>query len=283
MNCENIIVVGDFSLALDMENDKRNVVYNNGNTCQCLKDCMNDYTLADIWRIKNPEKFSFPWKRNRSFARLDYFIIPAGLIGLVEIIDIPPGFKSDHSVIQIVIKFENVERGPSYWKFNNTLLAKPAFVDKLKILADEIITLNPINGVNTLDRIWELLKYEISKYCTEQTLYISKEKIKTISNLQQHLKAVEDDIVNTLENNSAEIQQVKNGINNFYEGKTKSSMFRCKAIWYGEGEKSSKYFFSLEKLRYNQRAMVCFVNPDGSISRKQKEILSRQSQFYQNL
>ena len=105
MNCENIIVVGDFNLALDMENDKRNVVYNNGNTCQYLKDCMNDYTLADIWGIKNPEKFSFPWKRNRSFAMLDYFIIPAGLIGLVEIIDIIilPGFKSDHSVIQIVL------------------------------------------------------------------------------------------------------------------------------------------------------------------------------------
>ena len=99
-------------------------------------------------------------------------------------------------------------------------------------------------------------------------MYISKEKIKAISNLQQHLKAIEDDIVNTLENNSAEIQQVKNGINNFYEGKTKSSMFRCKAIWYGEGEKSTKYFFSLEKLIREQWSVLLIQMEVSQESRK---------------
>ena len=49
-------------------------------------------------------------------------------------------------------------------------------------------------------------------------------------------------------------------------------MFRCKAIWYGEGEKSTKFFFSLEKLRYNQRAVVCFVNPDGRFKKAERNI-----------
>ena len=63
--------------------------------------------------------------------------------------------------------------------------------------------------------------------------------------------------------------------------RTKNSMFRSKAGWYGEGEKYTKYLVNLEKLRYNQRTMVCLVRQDGTVSRNQKEILKMQARFYQ--
>ena len=105
---------------------------------------MSEYTLVDIWRIRNPDNFSFTWKRHtpRAYARLDYFLIPAGLIGVVDQIDVLPGYKSDHSLIQIILEFEHVDRGQGYWKFNNLLLKNDVFMDKLRIVVDDTIEEN---------------------------------------------------------------------------------------------------------------------------------------------
>ena len=138
MNCENIIMGGDFNLALDMEKDKRNIEYKNEQAVEKLTRKMEEYTLVDVWRIKNPEKFVFTWKRSMAMARLDYFLMAVGIVGFCESIEILPGFKSDHSVLQLVIKLEDVVRGQGYWKFNSTLLEKEAFVAKLKIMLDEV-------------------------------------------------------------------------------------------------------------------------------------------------
>ena len=40
-----------------------------------------------------------------------------------------------------------------------------------------------------------------------------------------------------------------------------------------EGERSTKYVFNLEKMRYNHRAMVRLIREDGTISKNQKQIL----------
>ena len=64
--------------------------------------------LVFFLRIKNPEKFVFTWKRSMAMARLDYFLMPVSIVGFCESIEILPGFKSDHSVLQLV-EFKFVE------------------------------------------------------------------------------------------------------------------------------------------------------------------------------
>ena len=72
-----------------------------------------------------------------------------------------------------------------------------------------------------------------------------------------------------------QIVDVQRKINEYYEIKTKGSIFRSKARWYAEREKSSKYFFNHEKLRYNQRMMTCLVKEDGTISKNKKKRSSK--------
>ena len=67
----------------------------------------------------------------------------------------------------------------------------------------------------------------------------------------------------TLEDNTDQVLTVKKEIEHYHEEKTKASIFRSKARWYREGERGTKYFFCLEKLRYNQRMMICLVREDG--------------------
>ena len=97
MDCENIILAGDFNLAFDIEKDKKGIQYNNVQALATLIKRMTEYTLSDIWRFNNPEKFSFTWKRHtpRAYTRLDYILVPSGLIGLVNQINILPGFKNE--------------------------------------------------------------------------------------------------------------------------------------------------------------------------------------------
>ena len=55
-------------------------------------------------------------------CRLVYFILTRGTIGWTEDVFIQPGYRSDHSVIGIVLEPIEIERGPGCWKFNNMLI-----------------------------------------------------------------------------------------------------------------------------------------------------------------
>ena len=89
--CENRIIGGDLNLALDIDKDKRGIVYNNDSAAEALKDKMLDYTLIDTWRINMrkvpiyvekawslcpvrlhtyPNRVSFMYRANRNFAWL---------------------------------------------------------------------------------------------------------------------------------------------------------------------------------------------------------------------
>ena len=60
-------------------------------------------------------------------------------------------------------------------------------------------------------------------------------------------------------------------------------MFRSKAKWHEEGEKSSKYFFSLEKSRYKAKTCFCLYGGDEQLYKDQTQILHIQKEFYTEL
>lgn len=69
----------------------------------------------------------------------------------------------------------------------------------------------------------------------------------------------------------------------FIQDKTRASAFRSKAKWLLEGERSSKYYFSLEKANYNKKLMSELRLQDGSTSRDLKIIMNEQTKFYKRL
>ena len=79
-----------------------------------------------------------------------------------------------------------------------------------------------------------------------------------------------------LEGTNFELQKL------IYE-KTKSAMFRCKTRWFEEGEKSSKYFFNLEKANHNKKVMKATYLSDGTLTRNPEKILREQTSFFQRL
>lgn len=91
------------------------------------------------------------------------------------------------------------------------------------------------------------------------SLEISKQKRESIVVLQEQIDKLQADVdnfpfaVSTASNTSRDLTTE---YQNLVEEKVQSSIFRNKCKWFLEGERSSRYFFALEKSNYNRKTMT---------------------------
>jgi exonuclease III len=136
------IICGDWNLVLDVRLDCFNYVnINNPLARQRVLDLCNQVNLIDPWRIQNPESKKYTWRQNSPLkqSRLDFFLISSELNTKLASCDIKPGYRTDHSMVDLQLDFNQVERGVGYWKFNNSLLIDAIYVDQVKTTIREIV------------------------------------------------------------------------------------------------------------------------------------------------
>ena len=76
------------------------------NSINEMHEIKENFDLIDIWRVKNPEKVRYTWRRKRPLiqSRLDRFYISDTMQYNISQVDILPGILSDHSAIILSIK-----------------------------------------------------------------------------------------------------------------------------------------------------------------------------------
>ena len=134
---EIVIIGGDFNCSL-LDKDKKggNPITKKASVIKEIEHLCSCNNLIDIWRHINPQLESFTW-RNKSHkiqCRLDFFLISEKLADLVascKIFHVP---ETDHSAISLHLqaKVKQQNRGPGFWKFNNSLLRDEAYVNELR-------------------------------------------------------------------------------------------------------------------------------------------------------
>ena len=93
--------------------------------------------MLDIWRTLHPKEQRYIWKQgtkktNLRRSRLDFWIISSSLIYCVNTTTIELGYGSDHSLVTLsLFKQKKVEQGPSFWKFNTSLLREKEYTAKV--------------------------------------------------------------------------------------------------------------------------------------------------------
>ena len=134
---ETIIIGGNFNFTLS-EKDKKG-----GNPSNIkhmvvkeIKKLCNFYDVNDIWCSLNPSAEEFTW-RNKSFkiqCRLNFFLISKKLSDSTNKCKIVYAPKTDHSAILIHIKSDELkhDKGPGFWKFNQSLLKDEIYVTNLR-------------------------------------------------------------------------------------------------------------------------------------------------------
>ena len=68
-----------------------------------------------------------------------------------------------------------------------------------------------------------------------------------------------------------------------FSNKTKGAQIRSRAQWWEEGEKSSKYFYGLEKRKAREKSWSKIFDKNGQTLLGTESIQKRQVEFYKEL
>ena len=188
----SIISGGDWNSIFDENLDKSggqrhasNIVLND------MQAIINDHDLIDIWRIRNPtsKRFTFRQKTPLVQTRLDYFLVSDHCQDLILGTDIIPSVWSDHSAIVLQLKFlPEWPKGNGHWKFNAKHL-EDDFVECMNDKLDEWLML--YSNVKDIRVQWDLIKYEIRRYCMKYGKLKKGEQNVYTGNLLQKLNMLE--------------------------------------------------------------------------------------------
>ena len=116
------------------------------------------------------------------YRRLDYFFISVELQPYVEETDITPTPFTDHSAVTLHIKsLPGVKNGPSFWKFNNSLINDNNYIQEIKNEINNCKARMNAEGIDCPQLRWDLLKYSKARAKTFRNGYRDiEEKIKKI-------------------------------------------------------------------------------------------------------
>ena len=279
------IFAGDFNVVLNPSIDTKNYQrINNPNAMQALKNQIQQFNLIDIWRELHPDKRTFTWQKynENKQSRLDFFLISASLLPFVQSAGIFPSFCSDHSSIELEIDFSKFVRGKGFWKFNNSLLSDPQYLELIKstikrvtaqyaiIDGDEnfytnateeeinsFYSTNPealqfinlkINHQSFLDiLLMEIRRVTItfSARKKRERQFNEQKLIALIESLETQLAAEYNE--ENFQNINEDLQTKKVELDNIYAFQAQGAFIRARARYKTEGEKPSRLFCSLEK------------------------------------
>ena len=131
---------------------------------------------------------------------------------------------------------------------------------------------------------WELIKYEIRRFTMS---YCSQKKMDNRLQESNNLKKLED-LENCLGNHPCDdmilqIEQLRVEIRLMEQERIKGAIIRSKIRWAEEGEKSSKFFFDLEKHNYIKKQIRKLKINNGTTVTDQQSIEKETESFYSNL
>ena len=124
----SIRLCGDFNCVLGNELDIISGDQQNTRDVNKFNEFVLKSELNDVWRLFNAEQ----WSRKTPFTarRLDYILSTDTILNNIHDCSIHSVAQSDHRLVNILY-MSHVQRGPSYWKFNESLLHDQTFVEQL--------------------------------------------------------------------------------------------------------------------------------------------------------
>ena len=298
---DNIIIGGDWNFVMNFDVDCFNYRHrNNINACEKVNDIMHNFDLLDIWREQHPETRRYTWRRSAPCqqSRLDFFLISNVLVTYTKEVDIKPGYRTDHSLITISMKFGEEVKRNQFWKFNTSLLSDKTYLDQINEVIKETIDYYAAFPYNrkTLDTIsLEDINFTIDDQLFLDVLLmnIRSKTISYASFRKRKFEEAEKNLVDEIENlekkeqlNDFEqelLDSKQEELVNIRDFRLKGVLLRSRARWVEDGEKPSSYFCSLEKRNYVNKCMNKITLDNDTCVTNKKEITNVVKDFYKDL
>ena len=271
-----------FDLSLEADGGKPSIKLMSLAKFESIKQKLD---LCDVWRIRNPDSRRFTYRSISPFLqrRLDYLFISDSIQEDVNQIDILASLNSDHSPVYLKFSEGNeTSRSPSYWKFNNSLLDDQHFVTSLTERIHYIID-NELNMIEDVRTRWDILKYRIRQYSMKYSKTAAERRRKRRLELESKVKELEAHV--TAESGAQFMQDyeaAKSELEGIYNYITEGNILRSRAMWHELGEKSTKYFLTLEKRQKSKSSIKKLIISNREIV-GQKDVNKIILGFYSDL
>lgn len=284
-SADNCVFGGDWNQVLNVDLDKVGGISNviRQKYLAKLQEFMGLLDVIDIWRMRNGIKKKYTWRQKKPQVkcRLDYFLTSQHMQETITRTDILPSILSDHSPISLSLKFLDTPNiGSGHWKLNVSLLSETEYKDSMRNKLTDIMQM--YSKLDDYNLQWELIKYEIRKF----TIAYSKERKRNRNNLkitkEKELEKMLNEEFSDNESTQKRIETLKTELEEIYLQEAEGAIIRSRIQWYEQGEKSTSYFFNLEKQRaLNKNVKKLMIN--NSEITNQKHILNKLAEFYEKL
>ena len=250
MEQNHMIICGDMNVqmsALDTTNSR----FRLSPAADTLKKTVKDYRLVDVWRKKFPGLAQYSWRRLEPLqqSRIDYIFVSKNLINnhLLRVIEIKPGIHSDHSLVNMEITLFSTDKGPGLFRFRSDLLQDDSFTKAVREEIQKAIRGDDIYHDVTDWRLkLEMVLSQVRVCSLKRSKEIARQKREENIMVYKHLESCEIELAN---NPSDEVikryTEAKRRVSEIEDEKGKIAMLYSGARWIEEGERPTKYFFSL--------------------------------------
>ncbi len=281
-----IIMGGDFNTVLNVELDRKSDGVKRHVNNKNIKRIMSRFNLKDIWRVKHAKLLQYTWRQRQPpvASRLDFWLVEKTIVCDIKSCDIRPAVKTDHQAVSLKLEFENAPRGPGTWKLNVSLLEDTWIKNKITHTIYECVKLCKKSNLDSV-RTWELCKVKVRETFMECAKLKRNNQNKSGACLQKELEELSQ-IIDTGEatpDHEIRYRELHDQLEKHYEKQAKGAQVRSRAAWVEKGERSTGYFFGLEKNKQSQRCISSVKNTDGKVIKEQNAILTEINKYYSTL
>ena len=266
---------GDYNCVHDDALDRLNCVSDKNDLGIIdLRYLMKVFGVEDIWRRRNPDKKEYTWRgREGKLSRIDYWLTSTSLSCQIKNVSHTFAPKTDHSAVDLLLNPVESSRGPGIWKMNSELLLNNDYRQEFTNLWTK--WKQKRNRYSDIKLWWDLGKKHIKSFTMQYAKEHSFKNKNKLNDLQSKL--------NELNKENEEYSALQKEYEDIFESKTKGARVRSKVKWWEEGEKSTKYFYNLEKQNAKEKSWDQIYGRNKEVITGNSNIQKRQVEFYKEL
>ena len=214
MNCENVIVCGDFNCNIENTPEK---------SSEYLKNILKLLNMYDAWRHKHDTLNGYTWCNGEDIpsSRIDYVFISKNIVFDFENIIIRRilGTHSNgkrmsyHRVLKLRFNISCNKRGAGYWKLNSTYLENETYKAKIKEIISEIYTDPSYESITK----WELMKTKVKDFSIDFSRNFQHSLKKIINMIKTELSNIENSHYQNIDMNRK--RQLEAELSDMYDSK----------------------------------------------------------------
>ena len=240
----------------------------------------------DIWRNRHQNQREFTWTGRNTHdnsiirTRIDKFLVSYSLAPFISKTSIEPYPHSDHDLIQLSIDLTQHGRGPGFWHFNNTLLSDPIFNDEITTFWNT--WLNEKQKHNLLDW-WDKAKSNFKQIAIQRPTKLRKLERNERRQLEKKLKTLQRIASTGTPQDTENYLTAKELLRQFEAKDLEATKIRAKAKFTEQGERSTHYFFNLEKRQQDRHTIKTLTCDNLDTVTDTRYLITETHNFYRTL